>query len=56
MRKRLSYGTFEQFKNDMREARNAPFLAAVDEIADEMYHVEIQDEFDALWDGSDDDE
>jgi hypothetical protein len=56
MRRDRSYGSFAEFRDEVLRHRNGPLTSAVDEIADEIYHSDVQDDFDKLWDSAGDDE
>ena len=50
MSRNLSFRNFEQFRSEMLRNPNGPWTQAVDELAEEMYHTDIHEEFDTLWD------
>jgi hypothetical protein len=50
------FGSYEQFESEMLKHRSGPMSSFVDEIAEEMYHTEVQEEFDTLWDKAADDD
>ncbi len=56
MRKAWAFGSYEQFRNEVLRHGSGPFQSPVDDLAEEMYHTEINEEFDSLWDKVDDDE
>jgi hypothetical protein len=56
MRKATSFKSFEQFRSEILSHRAGPLVSPVDEIVDELYHNDIQEEFDSLWDKAGDDE
>ena len=50
------YKNFDQFRNELLSGRSGPMASAVEDMADEMYHQEIQEEFDSLWDTYDEED
>ena len=50
MRKANGFNSFEQFRHEILRHRAGPLVSPVDEIVEELYHNEIQEEFDSLWD------
>ncbi len=47
---RASFKTYDDFRNEMLRLRAGPLVSPVDEIADEMFHLEIEEEPDSLFD------
>jgi hypothetical protein len=45
-----SYTSYAEFKNELIHHGSAPFSTEVEELADEMYNMEFDGEFDSLWD------
>ena len=55
-RKLRSYASYADFKNELMHRGSAPFCTEVEELADEMYSVELDSEFEGMWDRADLDE
>ena len=51
-----SYASYAEFKNELMHRGGAPFAAEVEDLADEMYNVEFETEFDGMWDRTDSDD
>jgi len=50
---RASFDSFDDFRNEMLRLRAGPLVSPVDDIAEEMFHIEIEEESDSLWDTDD---
>ncbi len=50
------YSDFGDFREQVLSYRSGPLVSPTEEIADEMYHSEVQEEFSNLWDKVDSDE
>ena len=44
---------YDQFHREVLRARSGPMMSPIEEMADEMYHQEVQEEFDKMWDSVD---
>ena len=49
-----NYRNYQEFCDEIVGSRNRPFSSPIEDIADEIFHSEIQIEFDTLWDQVDD--
>jgi hypothetical protein len=56
MRGRKSFGSYQQFKREILSQHGGSLTHRIEDIADELYNVEISREFDRLWDRVDEDE
>jgi len=52
----LRFRTYDQFEKEILKNRSGPMVSAVEDMADEMYHLEIQEEPESLWDDPNADE
>lgn len=50
------YHDFEHFRREVLRDKSGPLASATEEIADDMYHQDVSEEFDSLWDSYDDEE
>jgi len=52
------YGNYDQFCSEVLNQRSGPLASAVEEIADEIFHVEYNnsDDSESLWDKADSDD
>jgi hypothetical protein len=49
-----TFRNFQHFEKEFLRQRSGPLASAVDEIAEDMYHSQVTEEFDAMWDKADD--
>lgn len=49
---RASFDSYDDFRNEILRLRAGPLVSPVDEIAEEMFHTEIEEEPDVLWDAA----
>lgn len=56
MRKSSAFNSFNQFKSEVLRGRAGPLSSPVEDIADEMFQLDFEAEFESLWDsdGGDD--
>ncbi len=47
---------YEHFHREVLRGKSGPLASAAEEIADDIYHQEVVEEFDSLWDSYDDEE
>lgn len=50
------YRSIEQFRREVLTDVSGPMTSPVEDIADELFHNSIQNEFDSMWDSVDSDE
>ncbi|MBC7794904.1 MAG: hypothetical protein H7Z43_14460 [Clostridia bacterium] len=51
------FSSYQQFQNEILRTKAGPLISAVEDIADEMFQLDFNDEFDSMWDkAADDDE
>jgi len=48
-----AFQSFEQFRNEVLGNRAGPGASSVDELVEELYHGQLHEEFESLWDGPD---
>lgn len=53
MRKTAGFRSFQQFESDVLRGRAGPLVNAVEDMADEMYHIDFDEEFASMWDTAD---
>jgi hypothetical protein len=47
-----TYRSYQHFHQEMLRSSVGPLSSAVEDIADEMFHSDMQEEFGAMWDAS----
>ena len=50
------FRSYEQFRREVMRPQNRGLSSAVEDLAEEIYHFVHDEEFDHLWDSSDDEE
>ncbi len=50
MRGRVSFESFDDFRNEVLRLRAGPLTSPVDDIVDDMFQTEVEDESDSMWD------
>ncbi|MBN1959690.1 MAG: hypothetical protein JW841_01985 [Deltaproteobacteria bacterium] len=53
MRKRTSFESFNDFRDEVLRHRSGPLTSPVDEIVDDMFHNDSDDDMDSLWEDLD---
>jgi hypothetical protein len=49
---RASFDSYDDFRNEILRLRAGPLVSPVDEIAEEMFHTEVEEETEPLWDAA----
>lgn len=50
------FSSYQQFQNEILRTKAGPLISAVEDIADEMFQLDFNGEFDAMWDQAGDDD
>ena len=53
MRKTAGFRSFQQFECEFLAGRAGPIVNSVEDMADEMYHIDFDEEFASMWDTAD---
>lgn len=53
MRKSSSFNNYQQFEREVLRGKSGPLSSAVEDIADEMFQLDVDREFDSMWDTAD---
>ncbi|HSI06231.1 MAG: hypothetical protein ACAI38_11590 [Myxococcota bacterium] len=56
MAKSSSFTTYQQFHNEMLRTKAGPLVSAVEDMADEMFQLDFEAEFESMWDSADGDD
>jgi hypothetical protein len=56
MAKSSSFTTYQQFHNEMLRTKAGPLVSAVEDMADEMFQLDFEGEFESMWDSADGDD
>lgn len=56
MAKVSSFTSYQQFHNEVLRTKAGPLVSAVEDMADEMFQLDFEAEFSAMWDSADDDD
>ncbi len=56
MAKSSSFSSYQQFHNEILRTKAGPLVSAVEDMADEMFQLDFEAEFNAMWDSTDDDD
>ena len=56
MAKSSSFNSYQQVPNEMLRTKAGPLVSAVEDMADEMFQLDFEAEFESMWDSTDDDE
>ncbi len=48
-----NYGSYTQFQDEVLRERAGPLISPAEDMADEMYHNSIGDQFRSMWDEPD---
>lgn len=56
MAKSLSFTSYQQFQNEMLKTKAGPLVSAVEDMADEMFQLDFEAEFESMWDKADGDD
>lgn len=56
MSRALEFDTYRAFRREMTHGANANFSDAIEELAADIYHAQVDAEFDSMWDSTDDDD
>lgn len=56
MAKSSSYSSYKQFQTEMLRTKAGPLVSAVEDIADEMFQLDFEAEFQSMWDSADSDD
>lgn len=51
-----SFSSYQQFQNEVLRTKAGPLVSAVEDIADEMFQLDFEAEFTAMWDSADSDD
>lgn len=47
------FRNFQQFKKDLVGHHGGPLSSSIEDMADDLFHTQINEEFDSLWDDAD---
>ncbi len=50
------FSSYQQFQNEILRTKAGPLISAVEDIADEMFQLDFNEEFDSMWDKAGDDD
>jgi len=50
MRRRTSFESFNDFRDEVLRHRSGPLTSPIDEIVDDLFHIDVEGEADSLWD------
>ena len=53
---RNAYRNFSQFRSEELMSRSGPLASPIEDMADEMFHQEVIEESDSMWDSYDSDD
>jgi hypothetical protein len=56
MAKSSSFPTYQQFHNEILRTKAGPLVSAVEDMADEMFQLDFEAEFESMWDSADGDD
>ncbi len=56
MAKSSSFKSYQQFHNEMLRTKAGPLVSAVEDMADEMFQLDFEAEFESMWDSADGDD
>lgn len=50
------FRSYQQFRNEVLKRSGSGLQSPIEDMADEMFQMEVSEEFDSMWDKHDDDE